>query len=820
MKKLDKSKNTDTVTNKSDVEYQDDCCDNKKSERKTECYEDDCEQKEQSSVRKIKKEYQVSGMDCGSCALTIEKSIKKLNSIYDAKVNFSTGKMIVEVTDDYVLYQIPTVVEKLGYKVIDQDNFNNHFNTFEVTGMDCNSCAQTIEKHLSKLSQVQDVSVNFINGTMQIKHTNSIETIQQELKKIGYRGQPIKGSSESDATSKKDRTGQIILLSGVLLLVAYLFMFFNQSILADTLFVLAMVNCGLKPAKSAFYAIKSKSLDMNVLMVSAAIGAGIIGEWSEGALVVFLFAIGNFLQNKAVEKTRKSIKGLMNLTPDTALVKQGHKFIEKGISAVTLGDVLFFQAGERIPLDGIVTKGSSSINQAPITGESIPVIKNINDEVFAGTINQEGSLEIKVIRLTKDSTIARIIHMVEEAQDKKAPSEDFIDKFAKIYMPVVFILALLMMALPPLVFQADFSAWFYRGLELLVVACPCALIISTPVSIVSAIGNAAKNGVLIKGGNFLEKMGSLTAIAVDKTGTVTEGKPKVATVIAYKESNDEILQKIAALEVHTTHPIGIAIQQEAYLQAIRLPEVTNFKNIPGKGITGEISNKTYFAGTIELFVDSIFEPTQSTKIDQLQETGHSIVLLGTDEEILGLVAIADSIRPSSKQALQKLKSMGIQQTIMLTGDNQGAAEKIAIEADLTTVEANLMPEEKVLVIERLQKQGETVAMVGDGINDAPALALADVGIAMGGAGTDTAIETADIVLMADNLEKLPFTIDLSRRTIRIVKQNIVFSLLIKLVALIFIFPGWLALWVAVLSDSGAAVLVTLNALRLTRNRKN
>lgn len=592
------------------------------------------------------------------------------------------------------------------------------------------------------------------------------------------------------------------------------------NILADTLFVLAMVNCGLKPAKSAFYAIKSKSLDMNVLMVSAAIGAGIIGEWSEGALVVFLFAIGNFLQNKAVEKTRKSIKGLMNLTPDTALVKQGHKFIEKGISAVTLGDVLFFQAGERIPLDGIVTKGSSSINQAPITGESIPVIKNINDEVFAGTINQEGSLEIKVIRLTKDSTIARIIHMVEEAQDKKAPSEDFIDKFAKIYTPVVFILALLMMALPPLVFQADFSAWFYRGLELLVVACPCALIISTPVSIVSAIGNAAKNGVLIKGGNFLEKMGSLTAIAVDKTGTVTEGKPKVATVIAYKESNDEILQKIAALEVHTTHPIGIAIQQEAYLQAIRLPEVTNFKNIPGKGITGEISNKTYFAGTIELFVDSIFEPTQSTKIDQLQETGHSIVLLGTDEEILGLVAIADSIRPSSKQALQKLKSMGIQQTIMLTGDNQGAAEKIAIEADLTTVEANLMPEEKVLVIERLQKQGETVAMVGDGINDAPALALADVGIAMGGAGTDTAIETADIVLMADNLEKLPFTIDLSRRTIRIVKQNIVFSLLIKLVALIFIFPGWLALWVAVLSDSGAAVLVTLNALRLTRNRKN
>ena len=817
---MDKSKNTDTVTNKSEVEYQDDCCDHKKSERKTECYEDDCEKKEQSSVRKIKKEYQVSGMDCGSCALTIEKSIKKLNSIYNAKVNFSTGKMIVEVTDDYVLYQIPTVVEKLGYKVIDQDNLNNNFNIFEVTGMDCSSCAQTIEKHLSKLSQVQDVSVSFINGTMQIQHTNSIETIQQELKKIGYRGQPIKDSSESDVTSKKDRTGQIILLSSVLLLVAYLFMFFNQSILADTLFALAMINCGLKPAKSAFYAIKSKSLDMNVLMVSAAIGAGIIGEWSEGALVVFLFAIGNFLQNKAVEKTRKSIKVLMNLTPDTALVKQGHQFIEQGISTVTLGDVLFVQAGERIPLDGIVTKGSSSINQAPITGESIPVIKNINDEVFAGTINQEGSLEIKVSRLTKDSTIARIIHMVEEAQDKKAPSEDFIDKFAKIYTPVVFILALLIMALPPLVFQADFSEWFYRGLELLVVACPCALIISTPVSIVSAIGNAAKNGVLIKGGSFLEKMGSLTAIAVDKTGTVTEGKPKVATVIAYKESNDEILQKIAALEVHTTHPIGKAIQQEAYLQAIQLPEVTNFKNIPGKGITGEISNKTYFAGTIELFVDLIFEPTQSTKIDQLQETGHSIVLLGTDEEILGLVAIADSIRPSSKQALQKLKSMGIQQTIMLTGDNQGAAEKIAIEANLTTVEANLMPEEKVLVIERLQKQGETVAMVGDGINDAPALALADVGIAMGGAGTDTAIETADIVLMADNLEKLPFTIDLSRRTIRIVKQNIVFSLLIKLVALIFIFPGWLALWVAVLSDSGAAVLVTLNALRLTRNRKN
>ena len=406
--------------------------------------------------------------------------------------------------------------------------------------------------------------------------------------------------------------------------------------------------------------------------------------------------------------------------------------------------------------------------------------------------------------------------MVEDAQATKAPSEAFVDQFAKIYTPIVFVLALGVMVVPPIYFQADFSEWFYRGGELLVVACPCALIISTPVSIVSAIGNAAKNGVLIKGGTFLEKACEVTAIAFDKTCTITEGKPEVAEIQIFHSSKEKVIQILSSLESHTTHPIGKAIV--SYGEQLNVDQLTicDFKAIPGKGIQGEIEGVTYFAGSTALFAPEVIAD-YLLEAEKLQATGHTIVFLGTNNEILGLVAVADKIRETSKKAIQQLKAVGIQKTVMLTGDNAGAAEKISQDAGLTEVRAQLLPEEKVEAIGALKQTNVTV-MVGNGINDAPALASADLGIAMGGAGTDTAIETADIVLMADNLEKLPYTIELSKRALKIIKQNILFSLMIKFIALVFIFPGWLSLWIAVLSDSGAAVLVTLNALRLAKNK--
>lgn len=820
--------NPETAEAKDDCDG-DGCQDDGCKAEKDDCDDDCCQTKDSDQVQQtttaglsdgIHKEYAVGGMDCGSCAMTIQKGVQRLPGIQQAKVNFSTGKLSVVVDDFQDFDQIPKTVKKLGYQVLDSIPENSQLDTFKVTGMDCGSCAMTIEKHLAQLPEVQSVAVNFASGTMQIQHNNSVATIQQELKKIGYSGVPESSEAVVSETESKPKLPEnaTIWLSGIALVLGYLVSFAGSDLFANILFAIGMVSSGLKPARSAWYAIKSKSLDMNVLMVAAAIGAGAIGQWKEGALVVFLFAIGNLLQVKAVAKTRQSIKGLMDLTPNTALVKSGTNFIEKNVTEVVLDDILQVKAGERVPLDGVVIKGTSSIDQAPITGESIPVTKQVDDQVFAGTINQEGTLEIRITHLTEDSTIARIITMVEDAQDKKAPSEAFIDRFAKVYTPIVFTLALLLMVVPPLFFSADFGAWFYRGLELLVIACPCALIISTPVSIVSAIGNAAKNGVLIKGGSVLEKAGTLTAVAFDKTGTITEGTPKVAAIQSYQGTDTDTLQILAALESQTTHPIGRAIVTAANAQNLTLPEVVDFKNSPGKGITAKIDAIPYFAGSVALFDKGVVTNAQQQQIKALQNSGHTIVLLGTAVEILGLVAVADGIRETSKTAIQALQATGIQQTVMLTGDNQGAAEKIAAQAGVTAVKANLLPDEKVHAIAELQQDGAKVAMVGDGINDAPALALADVGIAMGGAGTDTAIETADVVLMADNLEKLPFTINLSQRAMRIIKQNVIFALIIKFLALALIFPGWLTLWMAVLSDSGAAVLVTLNALRLLRKR--
>ena len=508
----------------------------------------------------------------------------------------------------------------------------------------------------------------------------------------------------------------------------------------------------------------------------------------------------------------------MEITPNEALVRRGTTEITLPVEEIVVGDIIIVRPGGRIAMDGKVSTGYSTVNEAPITGESIPVEKQPGDEIYAGTVNERGSLEVEVTKLAKDNTISRIIHMVEEAEGQRAPSQQFVDKFAKYYTPIVIILAALVAAVPPLFFGQPFEKWFYEALAMLLVACPCALVISTPVSIVSAIGNAAKNGVLIKGGMYLEEAGTLSVVAFDKTGTLTEGNPRVTDIIPIDGIPDqEFLSIASAIESRSEHPLAEAIVKYAKERGAEISSISEFEAIPGKGAKAMVQGKTYQIGNSRFFTEQAIDLKHvEGEVSRLQNEGKTVMMLGDDERILGLIAVADILRENSAQAINKLKKAGIKKVIMLTGDNESTARAIATKAGVDDFRADLLPEDKVDVIKSLLLEHGKVAMVGDGVNDAPAMAISTVGIAMGAAGTDTALETADIALMADDLTKLTDTIKLSRKTLGIIKQNIAFALIIKGLILLLVIPGWLTLWLAVAGDMGSSLLVTLNAMRLLR----
>jgi Zn2+/Cd2+-exporting ATPase len=562
--------------------------------------------------------------------------------------------------------------------------------------------------------------------------------------------------------------------------------------------------------------------DMKTLMTIAVFGAAIIGEWGEGATVVILFAISEALESYSMDKARQSIRSLMDIAPKEALIRRGDKEITVEVDDIRIGDTLIVKPGQKIAMDGIVVKGLSAVNQAAITGESVPVAKTIDDEVFAGTLNEEGLLEVRVTKHVDDTTIAKIIHLVEEAQAERAPSQAFVDVFAKYYTPIIMLIALGVAVVPPLFFGGDWDKWIYQGLAALVVGCPCALVISTPVAIVTAIGNAARHGVLIKGGIHLEEMGAIKAIAFDKTGTLTQGIPVVTDYLpqANKDAN-ELLTIIAALENGSQHPLASAIMKKAAQEHLPYKEIIikDFSSLTGKGIKGRVHDEMYYIGSPNLFEENLLNGIPSnikTTISELQNKGKTVIVAGTETVIAGILAVADEVRGNSKSVIQKLHSLGIQETIMLTGDNKGTANAIGKQVGVSNIKAELLPQDKLAYIKDLRSKYDRVAMVGDGVNDAPALAASTVGIAMGGAGTDTALETADIALMADDLGKLPFTLKLSRKALSIIKQNITFSLGIKLVALLLVIPGWLTLWIAIFADMGATLIVTLNGLRLLK----
>lgn len=693
--------------------------------------------------------------------------------------------------------------------------------TYRLQGLSCANCAAKFEKNIREIDSVQDVELNFGASKITVQGEASIEQLEKagafDGIKVYTENQQLERKKEPFWKNKDNIPAMISLIFVFTGYLSY-FLIGEKHILTISLFLLAIVIGGYNIFIEGFKNLTKLDFDMKTLMTIAIIGAAIIGEWGEAAVVVFLFAISEALESYSIDKARDSIRSLIDIAPNKALIRRGNSEVELDVEEIQIGDIMLVKPGQRIAMDGEVISGESSINEAAITGESIPVHKLTGNEIFAGSINGEGFLEVRVTKHVEDTTIAKIIHLVEEAQAERAPSQKFVDKFAKYYTPMIMLIAFFVAIGPPLIAGASWNTWIYSGLAVLVVGCPCALVISTPVAIVTAIGNAARKGVLIKGGVHLEETGHLQAIAFDKTGTLTEGKPHVTDVISIKNGEEKKILSIAnAIEVFSQHPLATAITHKATEEKATYYTAEKFQSITGKGAKATINDTEYFVGSPAFFEkDQLIPTTIQEKIRAMQGDGKTVTLLGTKKDILGLIAVADQVRTSSKDVIQRLHQLGIKHTIMLTGDNHKTGKAIGNQLGITEVKAELMPDEKLNIIKQLEQRHGKTAMVGDGINDAPALAGASVGIAMGGAGTDAALETADIALMGDDLEKLPFTIALSRKALTIIKQNISFALGLKLIALLLVIPGWLTLWIAIFADMGATLLVTMNSLRLIR----
>ena len=693
---------------------------------------------------------------------------------------------------------------------------------FRLENLNCASCAIQFEENVKNLPNVKDVQVNFGASKLSIEGDVTIE----ELEEAGaFDGIKVRKASEkrvfTPPTPWYKRKENIITMISAILVAAGWIVSSQQSQTAPVavgLFAAAILIGGWSIFKVGFKNLARFEFDIKTLMTIAVIGAAIIQEWKEAAVVVVLFAISEALEAYSMNKSRQSIQQLMDIAPPTAVVRRGSEFVELDTEDIVVGDVLIVKPGQKIAMDGVVLKGASTVNEAAITGESVPAMKEEGSEVFAGTLNEEGALEVTVTKLVNDTTIAKIVHLVEEAQAEKAPSQKFVDRFAKYYTPAIIIIALLVMLVPPLLTGAAWSEWVYLGLAVLVVGCPCALVVSTPVAIVTAIGNAARQGVLIKGGVHLEEAGHIQAIAFDKTGTLTKGYPEVTDFVAVEESEAlTVLEAVVAVEGMSQHPLARAIVTYGGERAVHREEAQNFQSVTGKGAYATYKGSHVAIGSIQWATELADVPTDYLeRATMLQAEGKSVMAIVIDDAFKGLIAVADPVREESAEVIRKLKDIGVSHTVMLTGDHKVTAQAIASNIGMTDVRASLMPEDKLTAIQELQQKYGKVAMVGDGINDAPALATADVGIAMGGAGTDTALETADVALMADDLEKLPYTMKLSRKTLRIIKENIGFALGLKVIALLLVIPGWLTLWIAIFADMGATLLVVLNSLRLLK----
>ena len=693
--------------------------------------------------------------------------------------------------------------------------------TFKVEGMDCHEEVALLEHRLTRLAGLEAFDADVIGQRLRIKYDAaklSAGSIAEAVAQTGMRAW-LEHEEPAPVTASALTRQRLLFLSGCSFAAGLVWSLLGgPGALVWIPFALAVAVGGVFTARRALVSLRSGVLDINVLMLVAVIGAMALGEWSEAASVVFLFALAQLLESRAMDRARGAIRALMDLAPVEATVRRGLRDLRVPVDDVQVGDTIVVRPGEKVPLDGRVIGGESHVNQAPVTGESLPVEKTAGHEVFAGTINGRGALDVLVTRLRRDSTLARIIHLVERAQAQRAPSQAFVDRFARVYTPVVLVLAVVIALGPPLLAGGSWSTWFYRSLVLLVISCPCALVISTPVSIVSALAAGARKGVLIKGGVHLEKMARIRCVAFDKTGTLTYGRLHVVDVVpAAGVEPLEVLRLAAALEMRSEHPIGQAIVAHAASMGLRPSAVSGFQALPGRGAEGRLGPHEVLVGNHRLFEErGLCTTDMEAARDGLAARGASAVMVAAGGTAVGVIGVADEPRAMARESVDLLRQQGIQHVVLLTGDQDAAARALAESLDLDAYRAGLLPEDKVAAVEELRVRYGALAMVGDGVNDAPALAAADVGVAMGVAGTDAALETADVALMADELSKIPFALRLSRATARNIHANIAFSIVLKAAFLILAVTGTATLWMAVAADMGASLVVIANALRLLR----
>ena len=694
---------------------------------------------------------------------------------------------------------------------------------FRIEAMDCPTEQTLIQDKLGKLAGIEQLEFNLINRVLGVRHTLAgTAEIERAIDSLGMKAEPLAAEDDGSAVAPQAAKTRWwpLALSGIAAIAAEIVHFSGKAPewVVAALALAAILGCGLGTYKKGWIALKNRNLNINALMSIAVTGAVLIGQWPEAAMVMVLFTIAELIEARSLDRARNAIGGLMQLAPDLATVQQADGlWRELDVREVPIGALVRVRPGERIGLDGEVVSGQSSVDQAPITGESLPVEKAVGDKLFAGTINQAGALEYRVTAAAGQSTLARIIKAVEEAQGARAPTQRFVDQFSRIYTPVVFAVALAVAVIPPLFMAGAWFDWIYRALVLLVVACPCALVISTPVTIVSGLAAAARKGILIKGGVYLEGGRKLDFIALDKTGTITHGKPVQTDSKVLDPLFEGRAQALAAsLAARSDHPVSGAIALFAKDQGLALSEVSEFAALAGRGVRGDIEGQTYHLGNHRLVEElGLCSPQLEAQLDVLERQGKTVVLLLDRSGPLALFAVADTVKDSSRQAIAELHALGIK-TVMLTGDNPHTAQAIAAQVGIDRAEGNLLPADKLASIERLYGEGHRVGMVGDGINDAPALARAEIGFAMAAAGTDTAIETADVALMDDDLRKIPAFVRLSRQSAAILTQNIVLALGIKAIFLAITFAGMATMWMAVFADMGVSLLVVFNGLRLLR----
>ena len=711
-----------------------------------------------------------------------------------------------------------------------------------VQGLDCADEAAELRQTVGSLAGVRELSFDYLRGLMIIDHDESVASTARLMEAVvatGMRAEVWRDDSLKMVTTTDDgrwRRSVLTLASGVCIAVAFAYDWWTlgwrgafgfaeseQDNIARVLYVVAALLASLIVLPKAWAAVRRGRLEINVLMVIAVAGAIAIGEFSEAATVSFLFAVSLALEAWSVGRARRAVESLMLLTPETACVLRpdGTETIVPA-GEVSVGATLVVRPGEKFPLDGRVSKGETTVNQAPITGESVPVAKRPGDDVFAGTINEDGAIEIVTTKPADDSTLARITRLVSDAQSKRSQAEQWVETFARYYTPSVMALAVAVMLLPPLLAGGSWTGWFYQGLVLLVIACPCALVISTPVSMVAALASAANQGVLVKGASFLELAAHLKAIALDKTGTLTEGRPEVNEVVPLSGHTDrELLEIAAAIEARSQHPLATAIVRHAESLGLKPKPADDFQAISGKGATASLQGQRYWIGSHRSFEEHGQEtPELHDRLEQLAARGHSVVVIANDEHVCGLIALGDTVRANAKDSIAALHRAGISRVVMLTGDSPSAAATVAAAIGVDDVRAELLPEDKVAAIEQLISDHGQVGMIGDGVNDAPAMARATLGIAMGAVGTDTALETADIALMSDDLSRVAWLIRHSQRTLRIVRQNITASLSVKAVFVILTIFGQANLWSAIAADMGVTLVVVFNSLSLLHTPSN